>query len=112
MSDSVKVMKTGLLRDKNAGQSEVLPAGAGMVPPCAAAPGRRVSAPRTCGDGPLMPIHPGWDGKCSPCKRGWPHLDLVHFDLEEVLPAQAGMAPQSDRHAKRGPAPCTCEGFS
>src|SRR5690625_7064165 len=69
----------------------VLPAQAGVVP--ASAPGvYPISrAPRTGGGGP--PTRDLWTHRhtCSPHRRGWSATNWTLDDVQDVLPAQAGV---------------------
>ncbi len=83
------------LRQRQAPERALLPARAGMVPAPARLPGGGLPAPRTRGDGP-----PYGNGKhpselCSPHARGWSRSGVRLGRYGDLLPARAGMVPDS-----------------
>jgi hypothetical protein len=82
------------VHDRRQHRDILLPAHAGMVPCGRGGTGRRPSAPRARGDGPLCQSPPSLVHGCSPRTRGWsPALDHGPGD-EALLPAHAGMVPR------------------
>ncbi len=84
----------------------LLPAHAGMVPPCRTTRGPPTTAPRARGDGPGTPYPRAKDAVCSPRTRGWSRPHGRHPHPDPLLPAHAGMAPRHSRFMPHpGPAP-------
>ncbi|CAN3979355.1 hypothetical protein KPATCC21470_1979 [Kitasatospora purpeofusca] len=101
----------GWSRDQGRGRwvSPLLPAHAGLVPGTVPTLGRLGPAPRACGVGPGGGPVTGLAAVCSPRMRGWsPDLALVDPD-HDLLPAHAGLVPESgDTSMDLKPAPRAC----
>ena len=82
----------------------LLPAPAGMVPSAASRTTRSRSAPRTRGDGPHTRPHSRSVSSCSPHPRGWSLEQQREQKPDDLLPAPAGMVPQTKRS---GPVACS-----
>ncbi len=87
---------------------DLLPARAGMVPPRPLRRPRPGPAPRTRGDGPLLPAALYSTRPCSPHARGWSRRQREAGLRIGLLPARAGMAPRrSPSSGTTRPAPRT-----
>ncbi|GAT84363.1 hypothetical protein STXM2123_5064 [Streptomyces sp. F-3] len=71
----------------------LLPAPAGMVPGARHFRSLRAAAPRTRGDGPSSTGGTTCSTICSPHPRGWSQTSWLMAELQELLPAPAGMVP-------------------